>query len=127
MPMFLPPLPPSPLRPIVPPLIIEPGGVSPNKHAYSQHLRHGEPIRYTRHANGVLSDDEMNHPPADVYAPRGVYVGFRNTRTNHVYQTPSKFVQHHLPARNGRTNQWDGPSHVRVLRNNQWVQIGTFH
>ena len=121
------PLPlPLPLpRPTAQPIVIEPGNASPHKNAYSQHLRDGEPIRITSHVNGT--DDGMNYPPASVYMRQGVFMGFRNLRTNHVYQTPSKYVQAHLPTRNGNTNQWAGPLHVLVERNHQWVQIKTFH
>ena len=123
----LPPLPPSPTRRITQP-IIGPGSTSPHKNVFSKHLIHNEPVLITRNPKGTPSDDEINNKYSAVaWVPHGIYQGFVNTQTNILSPNPSKLVQSILPSRNGKTNQWDGPSHVLVKRNGCWISIRTFY
>ena len=124
LPPPLPPLPPSPPRVRREPVPIEYIGADARKKAqYSANLVHGECVLVTKNAKGRASDNELAGKLYKVYAPDGVFRGFLDPDTNRVYCNPSKLSQTHLPPRNGSTNEWDGPSHVLVRRQNAWMQI----
>lgn len=89
-----------------------------------QHLISGESVLLTVHASGKPDASELNGPQHTVVFTNGAFEGFRDSQTETLYSSPSGLCRAKL-QRNGplNTNQWQGPRHVLVSRNGNWVAI----
>lgn len=93
-----------------------------SKNLYTRVLRDGEFALVTTNQNGIIHKHELGAQQYKVIFENGSFAGFYDPYTHTLYTSPSALCKSAL-KRNGETNEWNGPKHVQLYRDGQWVSL----
>lgn len=101
------------------------GSFARNIENYTEHLRDRESVLLTKNQSGVISNDEIAAgSELCVLFENSVFKGFLHPRMRILYRNPTALCKD-IFNRDGETNEWNGPMHVQVFRNNAWVSLNS--
>jgi hypothetical protein len=92
---------------------------------YAELLNSSEVCILTTSQNGIPSQQELTGTRYIILFENDKFSGFYNPTTQILHRNPTNFCKELLPPRNGQTNEWRGPQHVLVLRENRWTNLNS--
>lgn len=91
---------------------------------WRQHIIIGETVLLIRNAHGRATEEELRDDQRYCIAEGKGGIGIKDKLTNEYFASPTALCKARF-MREGRINEWRGPSYCLVQRGGKWIQLGS--
>ena len=90
---------------------------------WRQHIIIGEAVLLIRNAHGRATEEELRDDQRYCIAEARGGIGIKDKVTSEYFASPTALCKVRF-MREGRINEWRGPSYCLVQRDGKWIQLG---